>query len=104
MAMGQVTAPAPAQRAKDPFGLGAPSHQAPQGAAGEVRGLNGAGQPELSRGHAKGDGGEALLREALSKASAEVVEKIAWEVIPPLAETIIREQLERLIKEREGKG
>jgi hypothetical protein len=47
-----------------------------------------------------GDGGEALLREALSKASREVIEKIAWEVVPELAETIIREELERLMKER----
>jgi len=46
------------------------------------------------------DGGEALLREALSKASREVIEKIAWEVVPELAETIIREELERLMKER----
>jgi len=61
-------------------------------------------QPALSvvpgaRG-ASGDGGEALLREALSKASREVIEKIAWEVVPELAETIIREELERLMKER----
>ena len=49
---------------------------------------------------AAGDGGEALLREALSKASREVIEKIAWEVVPELAETIIREELERLMKER----
>jgi hypothetical protein len=49
---------------------------------------------------AKTDGGEALLREALSKASREVIEKIAWEVVPELAETIIREELERLMKER----
>jgi hypothetical protein len=46
------------------------------------------------------DGGEALLRQALSKASREVIEKIAWEVVPELAETIIREELERLMKER----
>jgi CheY-like chemotaxis protein len=49
---------------------------------------------------ARGDGGEAMLRDALSKASREVIEKIAWEVVPELAETIIREELERLIKER----
>jgi hypothetical protein len=30
-----------------------------------------------------------------------VIEKIAWEVVPQLAETIIREELERLIKDRE---
>ncbi len=50
------------------------------------------------------DGGEALLRNALSLASREVIEKIAWEVVPQLAETIIREELERLIKDREAKG
>ncbi|HYZ88157.1 MAG TPA: response regulator [Myxococcales bacterium] len=55
-------------------------------------------QPSLSV--VSGDGGEALLREALSKASREVIEKIAWEVVPELAETIIREELERLMKER----
>jgi hypothetical protein len=48
--------------------------------------------------------GEALLRDALSKASREVIEKIAWEVVPQLAETIIREQLDRLMKERESKS
>lgn len=61
------------------------------------------GKPSLSVVPAPGragDGGEALLREALSKASREVIEKIAWEVVPELAETIIREELERLIKER----
>jgi hypothetical protein len=47
------------------------------------------------------DGGEAQLREALSRASRDVIEKIAWEVVPQLAETIIREELERLIKDRE---
>jgi len=49
---------------------------------------------------ASSDGGESLLREALSKASREVIERIAWEVVPELAETIIREELERLLKER----
>jgi hypothetical protein len=50
---------------------------------------------------APADGGEARLREALSLASRDVVERIAWEVVPQLAETIIREQLERLISARE---
>ena len=57
-------------------------------------------KPALSVVPPPGDGGEALLREALSRASREVIEKIAWEVVPELAETIIREELERLIKER----
>ena len=48
------------------------------------------------------DGGEALLREALSKASREVIEKVVWEVVPQLAETIIREHLDQLVKSRDG--
>ena len=48
------------------------------------------------------DGGEALLREALSKASLEVIEKVVWEVVPQLAETIIRENLEKLVAKRQG--
>jgi CheY-like chemotaxis protein len=47
------------------------------------------------------DGGEAALRLALSQASREVVEKIAWEVVPQLAEVIIREHVERLVNERQ---
>ena len=61
--------------------------------------------PELEtspRGQALADGGEAQLREALSRASREVIEKIAWEVVPQLAETIIREHVERLAKSRQG--
>ena len=48
------------------------------------------------------DGGEALLREALSRASREVIEKVVWEVVPQLAETIIREHLDQLVKSRDG--
>jgi hypothetical protein len=56
------------------------------------------------RARAPADGGEAQLREALSRASREVIEKIAWEVVPQLAETIIRQELDRLIKDRETKN
>ncbi len=49
-----------------------------------------------------GDAGEALLREALSKASREVIERVVWEVVPQLAETIIRENLDRLVQRRQG--
>lgn len=45
---------------------------------------------------------EALLREALTKASRDMIEKVVWEVVPELAETIIREQLDRLIKKQQG--
>jgi CheY-like chemotaxis protein len=48
------------------------------------------------------DGGEAALRAALTQASREVIERVVWEVVPELAETIIRENLDRLVKQREG--
>jgi hypothetical protein len=63
----------------------------------------GAGAPKSAPSPKAADGGEAVLRDALSKASKEVIEKIAWEVVPQLAETIIRQELDRLIKEREGR-
>ncbi len=60
-------------------------------------------KPEAARPAAPArDGGEALLREALSRASLEVIEKVVWEVVPQLAETIIRENLEKLVKQRQG--
>jgi len=118
-----MTTPVPPPRA-DPYGLGAPGQPVPRprqpeppvvvdqmpeprGAeeisldVGPAPARQGPGQGGAAR---SADGGEAVLREALSRASREVVEKIAWEVVPQLAETIIREELERLIKEREGKS
>ena len=56
--------------------------------------------PDATAAPVPSDGGEAQLREALSRASREVIERIAWEVVPQLAETIIREQIDRLAKER----
>jgi CheY-like chemotaxis protein len=44
---------------------------------------------------------EALLREALSKASREMIEKVVWEVVPELAETMIKEELAKLVKARQ---
>lgn len=80
---------------RDPFGLGAPQAPPPQHETLTLDELPAARAP---------DGGEAQLRDALSRASREVIEKIAWEVVPQLAETIIREQLDRLIKDRETRG
>ena len=68
-----------------------PAPVLPQGVAGVV-----AGQATPA------DGGETVLREALSRASREVIERVVWEVVPQLAETIIRENLDRLIKARQG--
>jgi CheY-like chemotaxis protein len=85
---------------RDPFGLGGP-------APGMGPGRPMPQQPQhtetLTLDDRPADGGEAALRAALSKASKEVIEKIAWEVVPQLAETIIREELDRLIKDRETK-
>ncbi|MGV3622766.1 MAG: response regulator [Archangium sp.] len=82
---------------RDPFGL--PPQQAQQPMPPQrVESL------DLDSHRPGGDGGEAVLRDALSKASKEVIEKIAWEVVPQLAEVIIKAELERLIKDREAKG
>jgi CheY-like chemotaxis protein len=80
---------------RDPFGL---PGQAPMQQQQRAESLN------IDHHQPGADGGEAVLREALSKASREVIEKIAWEVVPQLAETIIRQELERLMKDREAKG
>jgi CheY-like chemotaxis protein len=50
------------------------------------------------------DGGEAALRAALKNASQEVIERIAWEVVPQLAETILKEYVEKTMREREAKA
>jgi CheY-like chemotaxis protein len=121
---GVPTGAAPQARAKDPFGLGgrpAPSNGGfsvddslpDQRGAEEISldldsppaaSVRAPAAPALGPASSRlpADGGEAQLRDALSKASKEVIEKIAWEVVPQLAEVIIREELERLIKEREG--
>jgi len=57
--------------------------------------------PQPGFGPGTKDGGEAALRSALASASREVIERIAWEVVPQLAETIVREHLDKLIKDRE---
>jgi len=59
------------------------------------------GRPPAQVEKAVSDGGEAQLREAISHASREVIERIAWEVVPQLAEAIIREQVDRLVKARQ---
>jgi CheY-like chemotaxis protein len=45
-------------------------------------------------------GGEAALRQALSQASREVIERVVWEVVPQLAEIILREHVERMELQR----
>lgn len=88
-------APLPGVPRRDPFGL--PGHAPAQPAPHRTESLD-------LDSHRSADGGEAHLREALSKASRDVIEKIAWEVVPQLAEIIIRQELDRLMKDREAKG
>ncbi len=63
-----------------------------------------AGTPKVITPTTQDRSEESVLKEALSRASRELIERIAWEVVPQLAETIIREELERLLKERETKA
>ncbi len=101
-------APAPVPPRADPYASpqlrGQPQYGPPAGTYQPLRygEVPLAGQPAPAP-VARADGGEALLREALSKASRDVIEKVVWEVVPQLAETIIREHLDRLIAEREGR-
>lgn len=94
----------PMQQRRDPFGLGAPPPGGPMRPMPQQPMHAPQHHESLSLDDKPADGGEAQLRAALSAASKEVIEKIAWEVVPQLAETIIREELDRLIKEREAKG
>ncbi len=43
---------------------------------------------------------EAQLKGPITDAMREIIEKIVWEVVPDLAETIIREELERILREK----
>jgi len=93
----------PGVRGRDPYGFGAPMppHPAPPAPGVPPAAFSLDDAPQGSPG---GSTPEAVLRDALSKASRELIEKIAWEVVPQLAEVIIRAELERLIREREAKG
>jgi hypothetical protein len=42
-----------------------------------------------------------MSHDELVRVAKEVIEKIAWEVVPELAETIIRAELDRLLRDRE---
>ncbi len=39
--------------------------------------------------------------QLLQSMSREIIERIVWDIVPDLAETIIREQLDRLVRERQ---
>lgn len=44
--------------------------------------------------------GSGDLAQALSEASRETIERVAWEVIPQLAEAILKEEIARVVRER----
>lgn len=84
----------------------APAHAAPppspmattHGSGGGV-----GGAVERANGHLAGKLGELGLSPAQADAvmalSREVVERVVWEVVPQLAETMIKEEIQRLMKE-----
>ena len=78
-----------------------PQPSAPPPPRSEPTAQPSAAAPATPPATAQADGGEGALRLAISQASREVVEKIAWEVVPQLAEVIIREHVERLVNERQ---
>jgi hypothetical protein len=47
-------------------------------------------------------GGASPEIQAIAKLSREVIEQVVWEVVPDLAETIIRAELDRLVRERQN--
>jgi len=95
-----------ARPGQTPMPVAAPASrvQAPFPPMGGYESLRGGEAPSVRPIQMARDGGEALLRDALSKASREVIEKVVWEVVPQLAETIIREHLDQLVKSREGQN
>ncbi len=49
-----------------------------------------------------GDSFKGADYEAIARLSREVIEQVVWEVVPELAETIIRAELDRLVRERQN--
>jgi len=45
----------------------------------------------------------AAVASNLANLPREIIERIAWEILPELAETIIRQQLDKLVRDREGR-
>jgi CheY-like chemotaxis protein len=84
--------PAPAQAAPAPSPM-ASTHSSSGGIGGAV---------ERANGHLAGKLGELGLSPAQADAvmalSREVVERVVWEVVPQLAETMIKEEIQRLMK------
>ena len=90
---GMMPPSAPGQR-RDPFGLGTAAQTRPAMKAFQAPSFDDPAStldmtsedapPRPAAQARAADGGEALLRDALSKASKEVIEKIAWEVVQQL--------------------
>jgi pyruvate/oxaloacetate carboxyltransferase len=40
---------------------------------------------------------------AVTDATREAIEKIVWEIVPDLAEAIIREEIQKLLREQAGR-
>jgi hypothetical protein len=72
--------------------IAAPARPAPSAPPAPVQ-ASAAAAPVAAQGASDG---ETALRQALSQASREVIERVVWEVVPQLAEIILREHVERM--------
>ena len=91
-------APAPAAPARvEPKPAAAPAATLPSNVPQMPR-------PSLVPGvaHTKGGNLDVAVSAAVAKLSREVIEQVVWEVVPELAETIIRAELDRLVRERQN--
>ena len=72
-----------------------PNAPSPEALRGLVQAVAAAAAPRISQAF-----GAHPEYEAIARLSREVIEQIAWEVVPELAEIILRQELDRLVKER----
>jgi CheY-like chemotaxis protein len=102
VAPGHGPGPMPPRPAPAPAAAQAAPAASPMASThGNSGGIGGA--VERANGHLAGKLGELGLSPAQADAvmalSREVVERVVWEVVPQLAETMIKEEIQRLMKE-----
>ena len=95
--------PGPNQPAARPAPVTAPAPAAAPSPMASTRGPAGGAVGAAVNGHLAGKLGELGLSpqqaDAVLALSRKVVERIVWEVVPQLAETMIKEEIQRLMKE-----
>ena len=86
-----------------PVAYAPPAAAAPPSPMATTQGAGGGAIGAAVNGHLAGKLGELGLSpqqaEAVLALSRDVVERVVWEVVPQLAETMIKEEIQRLMKE-----